>query len=346
MPMGSPISPIVADIVMENILDEMMVKTCNKPRFLTKYVDDIFAIVKSNDVESILTILNNVHFRIKFTIEEELNDKLPYLDTTVIRHDNRIKLKWYQKPTNSGRYINFDSQHHYHVVRNTALNLIRHVFNISDSIFHKENEETIIGILTKNNFLINIIKSLLKKAKSTESKKSENEPKIYVSMTYIPSFSESFQKSKCFNKTTHKVAFKTTNTLKNWFNRTKTPVDKLDQHNLVYKIPCEGDGANVCQQVYVGTTKKILRTRIAGHKHDLKSRTTPLDQKTALATHCIKMNHSLNFDEVTILHQEKNYKRRMLLEMLHIIDVLDDQQLNYKRNTEGLAQIYRSLIKN
>ncbi|XP_075170215.1 uncharacterized protein LOC142242513 [Haematobia irritans] len=45
MPMGSPISPIIADIIMEKLLDDSMNKLAKKPRFMTKYVDDIFCII-------------------------------------------------------------------------------------------------------------------------------------------------------------------------------------------------------------------------------------------------------------------------------------------------------------
>ena len=81
MPMSSPASPVVADIIMEHCLDECVQQLREKPRFLTKYVDDLFARVKIDNIDETLEILNNFHKDIKFTMEKEKNGQLPYLDT-------------------------------------------------------------------------------------------------------------------------------------------------------------------------------------------------------------------------------------------------------------------------
>ncbi|XP_075163162.1 uncharacterized protein LOC142235790 [Haematobia irritans] len=69
LPMGSSASPIVADIVMEHLLDNCMENLTTKPKILTKYVDDIFAVVREGAIHEILTTLNGFHNSIKFTID-------------------------------------------------------------------------------------------------------------------------------------------------------------------------------------------------------------------------------------------------------------------------------------
>ncbi|XP_075163276.1 uncharacterized protein LOC142235913 [Haematobia irritans] len=96
MPMGSPASPIIADIVMEVLLDS-----------------------------ATLSALNAFDRQIQFTMETEEDNKLPYLDTIILRHRNGIKINWYQKPTATGRLINFNSKHPRRVIMNTATNFIR-----------------------------------------------------------------------------------------------------------------------------------------------------------------------------------------------------------------------------
>ena len=54
LPMGSPASSIVADIVMEKLLDSCIDKLDEKPKIITKYVDDLFCIVKDSSVDNIL----------------------------------------------------------------------------------------------------------------------------------------------------------------------------------------------------------------------------------------------------------------------------------------------------
>ncbi|KYN34033.1 hypothetical protein ALC56_11646 [Trachymyrmex septentrionalis] len=39
------------------------------------------------------------------------DDRLNFLDVTVIRNNELIEFNWYHKPTFSGRYLNFWSQH-------------------------------------------------------------------------------------------------------------------------------------------------------------------------------------------------------------------------------------------
>ena len=55
--------------------------------------------------------------------------------------------------------------------------------------------------------------------------------------------------------------------------------------NIVYKIPCKVNDSDICNKVYVGTTKNKLKTGIAGHKSVQKYRYIST-QKTALTSHC------------------------------------------------------------
>ncbi|XP_061388861.1 uncharacterized protein LOC133323976 [Musca vetustissima] len=86
LPMGSPASPIVADIVMEKLLDTCMEQLTTKPTLVTKYVDDLFVILGEDAITDTLTILNSYNNNIKFTMEKENNGCLPYLDTLVYQN--------------------------------------------------------------------------------------------------------------------------------------------------------------------------------------------------------------------------------------------------------------------
>ncbi|XP_036340019.1 uncharacterized protein LOC118749331 [Rhagoletis pomonella] len=75
MPMGNPFSPTIADIIMDNLLDNTITELKEKfnidIKLITKYVDDIFAIIKRNDANIILDTLNKYHNKLKFTMEME-----------------------------------------------------------------------------------------------------------------------------------------------------------------------------------------------------------------------------------------------------------------------------------
>ncbi|XP_070066125.1 uncharacterized protein [Drosophila virilis] len=343
MPMGSPASPVIADILMEELLDKITDKLKIKPRLLTKYVDDLFAITNKIDVENILKELNSFHKQIKFTMELEKDGKLPFLDSIVSRMDNTLKIKWYRKPIASGRILNFNSNHPKSMIINTALGCMNRMMKISDTIYHKEIEHEIKELLTKNDFPPNIIKTLLKR-RQIERKKPTEPAKIYKSLIYVPRLSERLTNSDCYNKQDIKVAHKPTNTLQKFFNKIKSKIPMIEKSNVVYQIPCGGDNNNKCNSVYIGTTKSKLKTRISQHKSDFKLRHQNNIQKTARMTHCIRSNHTPNFDETTILQQEQHYNKRHTLEMLHIINTPTYKRLNYKTDTENCAHLYRHLL--
>ncbi|XP_067629484.1 uncharacterized protein [Eurosta solidaginis] len=60
LPMGSPTSPVIADIVMEKLLENTMKKLTRVPRLVTKYVDGLFAIINEDEVQNTLDALNSL----------------------------------------------------------------------------------------------------------------------------------------------------------------------------------------------------------------------------------------------------------------------------------------------
>ncbi|XP_073820649.1 uncharacterized protein [Musca autumnalis] len=118
--MGSPASPIVAHLVMEKLLDTCLEKLKTKPTIVTKYVDDLFVILETSAIHDTLTMFNSFSDNIKFTMEEESNGRIPYLNTIIYRNNDRLEVDCYQKPTASGRIIHFFSKHPKQMIINTA----------------------------------------------------------------------------------------------------------------------------------------------------------------------------------------------------------------------------------
>ena len=346
LPMGSPASPVVADIVMEELLSECIGGMTIRPRILTKYVDDLFGIIHESAIEDTLTKLNSFHQQIKFTMEEEENGRLPYLDTVIIRRGNKLKIDWYQKPTSSGRIINFYSCQPRRIILNTAGNLIRRALTISDKQFHKPNIMKVKNILRNNSFPENIIGKLIRKYGKLDKTKqtADRNTEIYKSITYLPGIAERMDKSGLYDKENYKITYKAQNTLRKLFANTKAKIDTMDKANLIYQIGCNGNEEETCDKIYVGTTKNKLKTRISGHKTDIKYKDKFSSQKTALTAHCAERGHVPNFEKVKILQTEERYNKRYTLEMLHIINVPLSKRMNFKSDTDNCAQSYRHII--
>ncbi|KFD47467.1 hypothetical protein M513_11628 [Trichuris suis] len=88
-PMGSPLSPVLAEVFMEHFERRVFSHTDSgiAPTYFKRYVDDVFAKLKRGTEDSFLEILNlefpNV---ITFTIEKEVEGKIPFLAPSSSAH--------------------------------------------------------------------------------------------------------------------------------------------------------------------------------------------------------------------------------------------------------------------
>ena len=112
--MGSPVSPIVANLFMENLAEEAVSiapETC-QPRLWKRYIDDMLVIIKKGQALNLMHHINTVDptGSIKFTHEPKENGMIPFLDTKLQRGRNgEIKATVYRKKTCTNQYLAFSS---------------------------------------------------------------------------------------------------------------------------------------------------------------------------------------------------------------------------------------------
>ena len=105
--MGSPVSPVVANLCMEEIEETAIDSAPVPPKIWKHYVDDSFCVIKKNAVSSFHDSMNSIDPHISFTIEHESNGQLPFLDTLISRDNERLNTDVYRKPTHTDRYLDF-----------------------------------------------------------------------------------------------------------------------------------------------------------------------------------------------------------------------------------------------
>ena len=107
--MGSPVSVVVAEIVMQNI-EERALATCRQtiPLWL-RYVDDTFTALHKDEIDDFHKHLNEQHADIQFTREIEEDGKLPFLDCLVSHDNNELHTTVYRKPTHTDRLLDESS---------------------------------------------------------------------------------------------------------------------------------------------------------------------------------------------------------------------------------------------
>ncbi len=133
LPMGGRLSPILANIFMESLEYTVLCTALNIPKLFCRYVDDIFLIwdkEKGNHLQ-FLQLLNDQHLAINLTHEEEVDRQIPFLDLLVQRPAFSVEetvtklflLNIYRKPTNSNRYLQYNSSHDWHLKKNLVKGL-------------------------------------------------------------------------------------------------------------------------------------------------------------------------------------------------------------------------------
>ncbi|BHF65607.1 hypothetical protein SprV_0200862000 [Sparganum proliferum] len=109
-PMGSPISGLIAEAVLQRL--ESLVFQHHKPKFWARYVDDTFVVIDRDQLLTFKERLNAVFPDIQFTMEEEENNQLAFLDVLVCHKDcGGLKSNVFRKATNMMQVLNFNSNH-------------------------------------------------------------------------------------------------------------------------------------------------------------------------------------------------------------------------------------------
>ena len=105
--MGSPLGSILSDICMVDLETTLLPTLTDHIKDWSRYVDDTISIVKTDSINHIIAVLNSFHPNIQFTHEIEANNKIPFLDITIIRNNTTLSTTVYRKPTNSDIYIHW-----------------------------------------------------------------------------------------------------------------------------------------------------------------------------------------------------------------------------------------------
>ena len=96
--MGGPASSTTAEIYMQAHESTAISTALHPPKVWERFVDDVYSIVKRTQLENFFHHINNLHQNITFTMEEESNGELAFLDTLLKRNNGEISVLVYRKP--------------------------------------------------------------------------------------------------------------------------------------------------------------------------------------------------------------------------------------------------------
>jgi len=136
--MGSPLSAIVSEMVMDDIFDIIYNRFKQDILFMTKYVDDSLFIMTDQIFDDVLMTLNSFDSRLQFPFEKS-DHSINFLDVICSRtEDNSIPFCHYTKPTYTDRIIHNLSNQPFSYKFNTAVNMKTKWINLSSDIHHQD----------------------------------------------------------------------------------------------------------------------------------------------------------------------------------------------------------------
>ena len=346
-PMGSNLSPVIAEALISSIFEESISTFTNKPKFLRFFVDDSFLIINKRFANNFLKHINKVAEKfktIKFTIEYETSSKLPFLDLLVERKSNKLKTTVYRKPTHSNRYLNFRSHHSFQDKKSVIRTLVHRAFtHCSDDNDRGKELTDLHNILVQNDYPSQVItdtvtqcsRNMILNDQEQSNLSTEFNMDRVITIPYYKNLSESIR--YLLAKNNIKVVFQKGLTIKNLLTPTKS--NDLAKSNVVYDIKC-----NTCNAVYVGTTKRKLCYRVNEHKNALAKH----NFNSNIAEHAIQNNHSIDFDNPSISYVENKNSSRIFLESFRIETLKQKNKtlINDQQNSKTIIPpVYLSLLK-
>ena len=193
LPIGLSVLSTLANIVIQDIEEEIMKKHKKEITFYGRFVDDSYIIIKKDKIETIVKKIDSFDERIKLTYE--LNNSINFLDLKIIKNkDKTISIDMFKKPTFSGRYINYLSDHSMSTKIGIAKNLADKIIKISDKIFHKKNLKIAKRELLLNSypreFIEKQFKSQIEKLKESKNFIQNNNSENINSENKIQEFSK------------------------------------------------------------------------------------------------------------------------------------------------------------
>lgn len=275
--MGLPLGPTFANIFM-CFHEKQWLADCPssfKPVFYRRYIDDTFVLFKNRShAKLFLDYLNKKHCNIKFTMECETNDALPFLDTKVCRRNNAFDTAVYRKPTFTGLGMSFFSYCCDRFKINAIKTLLFRAYNISSNYFIMHDEFKFLENYFINNgfpkcLFIKNVKNFLSMALSGQTLVANvrHSDAQYFSLPFFGPQSEKLKHElrillkKYFPHVDFKIVLTNNFRIRSMF-KFKDALPLCARTAVIYKYQC----SQCSDATYIGSTYRTFHTRLSEHK--------------------------------------------------------------------------------
>lgn len=348
-PMGNPLSPFLSELFMANF-ESILKKKDLLPQRWWRYVDDVFSIIKKDYLPKILEAINSIHKDIKFTHEEEKDNKLPFLDLLIIRESSHFEFEIYRKPTNTMRVIPSTSNHTYQHKMAAFHHMIHRMQTLPLSETGKSKElDYIFETARLNGYRNSTIQAVVDKRARDKYRKSmttltaEKEDLKRVAVNFDTKITQPLAKK--FRKYGVDLVFSSRSSqLKSRLGSTKDKINKLNRAG-VYKISCPH-----CNKIYIGQTKRTLEIRFKEHIAEVKKADKELEKglaydfKSKVAEHVFQDGHQMTSDNIDIVRSVSSSWKLDVAESLEIYKQKPSLLLNRDQGN-GQSRLFKFVPK-
>ena len=305
--MGNCLSPVLSNVYMEFYETRLARGIISDDIFWVRYVDDVFAILKVyTDLQRILTDLNNLVPSISFSIEQENNGVISFLDINILRSPDNpcYKFKVFRKPTNNNLIISNYSIHKKDIKLSALRSMFLRAFNVCSPEFIDEEIDFIYSIGIYNNFTSQDIDHSLTLARKTfySEKRERNNKLQYISLPYHPNFDTIIHPLRL-------LGFCATFSYPNTIGKSLICNSPASNEGIIYKIPCR------CGKFYVGQTGKTIEKRISNHQYNVGTNNT----SNAICVHTNSCNFPIDWQLSKILYRNTGFIDRNVIESACIV---------------------------
>ena len=314
LPMGSPLSAVLACLFMEKLETDHFSKIIPSDAKWYRYVDDCLVILHNDtNIDELLLKLNDVHSRIQFTVETEENQALPFLDTVIMRSDDSVKFKVYRKPTNKDDYIHYLSAHDEKTKTGVVIGFFLRALRICSDDYLQEEINNITETFADLGYPKGVLAVCLKKAKYISQRGNNVDEESNKRYLVVPNSKFAQELSSALR---HTGLIIITDAGKKINELVKRKVNNAEnEESVVYKIPCTS-----CDTVYYGETYRGIDKRLKEHKADVRYHRTT----SALVNHIDEKNHLPNWKEAIVIEKGLTKQQRKVLEALFIANNNDN----------------------
>ena len=337
--MGSPLSPIVANLYMESFEVEALRSAPHPPDLWKIFVDDTFTILQSSQRDGFLEYLNSIDQLIQFIAEDQREDgAMPFLDILVtLGRDGSLSTSVYRKPTHTDLYLQWDS-HHTLTAKYSVIGTLQHRANTicsNTQLLHKEEQH--LKNALKNckypTWALNRIQKKInnpgRKQAPTNTTSNNTQKKSYIMVQYYSGLSKSIK--NIGRKFGVQVYCKGGTTIKNLLMAPKDrdPIQK--QSGVIYRYHC--DRVN-CDEEYIGESSRTFGERFKEH----------LKPPSPIYDHSNISGHSVNINNFKIVGREDLNQIRTIKEALYIR--VNDPSLNRNVGKYHLPHVWDEVLVN